>query len=193
MQQQQRFLECKQDAKLLVRDYLCCLRNIADTVGDVDEREMVRQFWMNCQPYIRASLVDKGYEPNTVDLDTIEHKSLRVEQAYLENSKDPNVLLAFNPTLVASYASGSNPTRRRNLRPYRPSTHDRTDSIPANAVSESSAQRNRQLRPRQKPPNRSYGTSSTPKRNTDQIKWLHELNQCFECKQTGHLAKDCPK
>ncbi|KAG1799667.1 hypothetical protein EV424DRAFT_1267612, partial [Suillus variegatus] len=65
MQQCQRFIECKQDTKLSVRDYLHQLQNIADMVGNINEREMVRQFWMNCQPYIRALLVDKGYEPNT--------------------------------------------------------------------------------------------------------------------------------
>ncbi|KAJ8582178.1 hypothetical protein M405DRAFT_750629, partial [Rhizopogon salebrosus TDB-379] len=65
MQQHQKFLECQQDSKQSVCDYLQHLRNLVDTAGDVDEWEMVRQFWMNYQPYIKASLVDKGYKPNT--------------------------------------------------------------------------------------------------------------------------------
>ncbi|KAG0705256.1 hypothetical protein DFH29DRAFT_997045 [Suillus ampliporus] len=75
--------------------------NLADTASDVDEREMVRQFWMNCKPYIKASLVDKGYEPNTISMDVIEKKALRTERVFLENTKDPNILLALNPTLAA--------------------------------------------------------------------------------------------
>ncbi|KAG1825384.1 hypothetical protein EV424DRAFT_1269796, partial [Suillus variegatus] len=65
-----------------VRDYLRRLRNLADTAGDVTEHDIVRQFWMNCLPYIKASLVDKGYEPNTVSLDTLERKALRTKRAY---------------------------------------------------------------------------------------------------------------
>jgi hypothetical protein len=76
--------------------------------GDIDEREMVRQFWLNCQPYIKASLVDKGYKPNTISLETIKKKALHTERVYLENAKDPNILLALNPTLAASYASHPN-------------------------------------------------------------------------------------
>ncbi|KAG0697909.1 hypothetical protein DFH29DRAFT_878387 [Suillus ampliporus] len=67
MQQRQKFTECHQEHKQSVRDYLRRLRTLADMAGDVDEQEMVRQFWMNCQPYIKASLVDKGYEPNTTN------------------------------------------------------------------------------------------------------------------------------
>ncbi|KAG0696473.1 hypothetical protein DFH29DRAFT_1004549 [Suillus ampliporus] len=31
------------------------------------------------------------------------------------------------------------------------------------------------------------------KKSPDQLKHLRENNQCFECEQTGHMAKDCPK
>ncbi|KAG1761943.1 hypothetical protein EDD22DRAFT_1050932 [Suillus occidentalis] len=105
-QQRQRFLDCKQDPKHSVRDYLRRLRNLADTVGDIDDREMVRQFWMNCQPYIKASLVDKGL-------------------------------------------SGPAPRTRMN--------------------------------------------HSDLTKNAEQLKKLRDNNQCFECEQIGHLAKDCPK
>ncbi|KAG0707133.1 hypothetical protein DFH29DRAFT_995447 [Suillus ampliporus] len=104
MQQRQKFAECRQEPKQSVRDYLRRLRNLTDTAGDVDDREMVRQFWMNCHPYLKASLVDKGYELNMVSINVIEKKALHTERAFLENSKDPNILLAINPTLATSLA-----------------------------------------------------------------------------------------
>jgi hypothetical protein len=120
-----------------VRDYLHRLHNLADTAGDVDEQELVRQFWMNCQPYIKASLVDKGYEPNTVNLDMIEQKALRTERAFAENAKDPNVLLALNPTLAASYSSWSGRPPRRDPRPPQSSPYHKAPVLQAHAVSES--------------------------------------------------------
>jgi hypothetical protein len=105
MQQCQRLLECQQDSKQSVHDYLQHLRNLTDTAGDVDEQEVVRQFWLNCQPYIKASLVDKGYKPNTVSLDMIEQKVLRTKCTFAEDVRDPNVLLALNPTLAVGYAT----------------------------------------------------------------------------------------
>ncbi|KAG1839462.1 hypothetical protein DFJ58DRAFT_845706 [Suillus subalutaceus] len=71
MLQCQKFLDCRQDGKFTVRDYLRRL------------------------------------------LDTIEKKALCTERAFLENSRDPNVLLALNPTAAAGIASQS----ARNERP----------------------------------------------------------------------------
>ncbi|KAG2127164.1 uncharacterized protein EDB93DRAFT_1109452 [Suillus bovinus] len=64
-------MECKQDLKLPVWNYLQRLHNPADMVGDVDEKEMVHQFWMNCQPYIRASLVGKRLSITAPTMDNL--------------------------------------------------------------------------------------------------------------------------
>jgi hypothetical protein len=42
---------------------------------------------MNCLPYIKASLVDKGYEPSTVSLEILEQKSLRTDLAVRQLQK----------------------------------------------------------------------------------------------------------
>jgi hypothetical protein len=146
---------------------------------------------MNCQPYIKASLVDKGYEPNTVSLDTIKQKVLRTECAFAENAKDPNVLLALNPTLAAGYATRSSRPPRREPRLPRTSYQFKTPTLQAHSVSEPSRDRTRQPNTgNSRPPRRSEQMS---RKSVDAIKCLHDNNKCFECEDTRHMAKDCPK
>ncbi|KAG1871818.1 hypothetical protein DFJ58DRAFT_837134 [Suillus subalutaceus] len=76
--------------------------DLADTPGDISEHKIVQQFWMNCKPYIKVSLVDEDYESNSISLMTIEKKALCTECAFLENLQNPNILLALNPTVAAS-------------------------------------------------------------------------------------------
>ncbi|KAG1829927.1 hypothetical protein EV424DRAFT_1268260, partial [Suillus variegatus] len=45
MQQRQKFFECKQEIKHTVKDYIRRLRDLADTAGDIRERDVVLQFW----------------------------------------------------------------------------------------------------------------------------------------------------
>jgi hypothetical protein len=112
-----------QDVNFSIRDYLRKLVDLADTAGDIDECEIVRQFWINRQPYIKASLIDKGYEPNAVSLEIVQRKDLRTERAYLENAKDTNSLLVSNLTLAAGYASHMNLDLKGGLKPSRNSYH----------------------------------------------------------------------
>jgi hypothetical protein len=152
---------------------------------------------MNCQPYIKASLVDKGYEPNTISLDTIERKALRTERAFAENAKDPNILLALNPTLAASYSQQPNRPPRREFKANRSAPSHRTPILHANAISElSNDTRSKDHFKRgtngahsRTPPRRPY----PPKKSAETLKRLRDSNKCFECEETGHLAKDCPK
>ncbi|KAG2133736.1 hypothetical protein DEU56DRAFT_913853 [Suillus clintonianus] len=193
MQQRQRFLDCRQDGKQSVRDYLRRLRDLADMAGDVDDREIVRQFWTNCKPYLKASLVDKGYEPNTVSLEVIEKKTLRTERAFIENSRDPSILLALNPTAAASVINQPSGYERRAGRdrdqPHRRrDRRERTSSLSANAISNS-----RPHQPKPRSSNPSHPVHDRPKKSADEIRRLRERDLCFECEQKGHMAKDCPR
>jgi len=205
MLQRVKFSECCQEGHQSIRDYLCHLKDLADTAGDIEEQDIVRQFWMNCQPYIKASLVDKGYEPNTISLEVLESKALRTKRAFRENAKDPNILLALNPTLAAGLsvarrdqASQVNPrggTRTSGHR--RPEGSTRVTSLRANSVRSPvvSGSRSRpDTRRGESRPHRKVAVhGGPPRKDASHMQALRDNNQCFECEQTGHVAKDCPK
>ncbi|KAG2339119.1 hypothetical protein BDR05DRAFT_1003662 [Suillus weaverae] len=185
--------------KHTIHDYLRRLRDLADTAGDVSEHEIVQQFWMNCKPYIKVSIVDKGYEPNSISLETIEKKALHTEHAFLENSHDPHVLLALNPTAATSITTHNQCSERHDgneNRHQRMSRRDCTSSISTNAIHPPNGKSARPNSRKTHGPNQSSSTRvlrDHPKKSDNTIKRLRENDQCFECEQKGHLAKDCPK
>ena len=49
---------------LSVIDFLRRLQDLADTVGDFDDSDVVLAFWRRCKPYLRAELTRAGHEPS---------------------------------------------------------------------------------------------------------------------------------
>jgi hypothetical protein len=152
---------------------------------------------------LRAIQIQKEQEPVflMVSLKTLEQKSLRTERAFQENSHDPNILLALNPTLVSGYAHHSlhrRTTNRPNIT-QRDNTAPHMQSLQANSIAGPSSSPHNphpsfgHPAGDRKPNGHWDGKPASTMKNTEHLKKLRELNKCFECEQTGHMAKDCPR
>jgi hypothetical protein len=92
MQQRDEFDSYRQE-DLSAVDYLCQLQDLADTVGDLDDADIVLAFWRHCQSYIRSELTCAGYEPSILtvnDLETLKSCIERTEEASHETQRSPS-------------------------------------------------------------------------------------------------------
>ena len=80
MQQRDKFDACKQDGRSVL-DFLRRLQEIADTVDDISDRNVVLAFWRRCQPYLRAELTRNRYDVTTISIITLESECVRYEKA----------------------------------------------------------------------------------------------------------------
>jgi hypothetical protein len=76
-------------------DFLRQLQNIADTVGDLDEDDIILGFWRRCRPYLKSKLAEAGLEPGRITMTELENLVIRLETAHLiseaaaKNSEKP--------------------------------------------------------------------------------------------------------
>jgi hypothetical protein len=92
MQQRDEFDSCCQE-DLLAVDYLRQLQDLADTVGDLKDADVVLAFWRRCQSYIRSELTRTGYEPSILtvnDLETLANRIKHAEEASREAQMSPS-------------------------------------------------------------------------------------------------------
>jgi hypothetical protein len=73
-------------------DYLRQLQDLADTVGDLEDADVVLAFWRRCQSYIRSELTRASYEPSILtvnDLEALANRIERAEEASREAQRSP--------------------------------------------------------------------------------------------------------
>jgi len=80
MQQRDKF-DLYYQGNLSVVDYLRRLQDLADTVGDLNDNDVVLAFWRRCQPYLRSELTRTGYEPSVLTVIELETLATRIEHA----------------------------------------------------------------------------------------------------------------
>ncbi|KII84496.1 hypothetical protein PLICRDRAFT_80996, partial [Plicaturopsis crispa FD-325 SS-3] len=77
-QQREQFDACAQGSQT-VRDHLQSLQVIANTVGDLDEKDIVLAFWRRCKQYLRIELTKAGYSPESISLSRLETLAVQFE------------------------------------------------------------------------------------------------------------------
>ncbi|KAF7964565.1 hypothetical protein HWV62_5608, partial [Athelia sp. TMB] len=81
MQQRDKFDRFEQ-RDLPALDFLRRIQELADTVGDLEEKDVVLAFWRRCVPYIRAELTIRGFEPSDLSIRELEDLVTRFERAH---------------------------------------------------------------------------------------------------------------
>ena len=79
MQQHVKFHACKQNDMSTIY-YLHKLQDIADTIGDITEDDIVLAFFWRAQVYLYVKLVDAGYQPMDLTIVQLEDKIISLKQ-----------------------------------------------------------------------------------------------------------------
>lgn len=88
MQQRDKFDKYEQQT-LPAIDFLWWLQELADTVGDLEDKDVVLAFWRRCAPYICSELTMQGYEASEITMHEVEDFVIRIECAHQEAHETP--------------------------------------------------------------------------------------------------------
>jgi hypothetical protein len=180
MDQRDKFNACWQ-LDLPALDFLRKLHDIADTVGDLEEDDIILGFWRRCKPYLKSKLAEAGLEPGRITLTELENLVMRLETAHL----------IAEAATKQSYRLDSQTAAPR--RPNRGPPTVQPEKKPAwKPKSFGTGQGNAaRSRPNRSPGN--FGSSLKSHSDKERTKRLREEGRCFRCESKDHMLKDCPE
>lgn len=175
MDQRDKFDACYQ-SEMSALDYLRKLQDIADTVGDLNENDIVLAFWRRCRSYLKSELAKAGLEPDRINLIQLENAVVRLETAHniSETAKKSNERAPGRP---------HNPSKKfeRKEHPKPEASHGESNSRPDFKKKDSKPGRR---------PAPAYAKKDT--RDPARTKRLRDEGRCFLCESKDHLANNCP-
>lgn len=178
MQQRDKFDTCKQENRSVL-DFLWKLQEIADMIGDMDDKDIILAFWRRSQPYLRVEMTKDGLDPTTMSLTVLEECAIRHERAHLLAGEEGKRGKTFTSRFTTSKHNNSSAAS-----PIAPQA-----MIPSTSL----AVVKRDNKDGKKPfsPNKRFGNKSN--KDAERLKRLRAEGRCFECESREHLSKDCPQ
>ncbi|KAJ3554430.1 hypothetical protein NP233_g12425 [Leucocoprinus birnbaumii] len=178
MQQRDKFDACDQ-RDLSVQDYLRMLHGIADTIGDIEDRDIVMAFWRRCRSWLRIDLSRDGLDPSNLSLTALENAALRHERAHKiieeERKKTKGAPNPKSPRPTQKQEQQSSPPRNF-------SNHSGNNTKASNSEKPSTGTQNNK-----------FGGSGRSQKESERKRRLRAEGKCFECESKDHISKDCPK
>ena len=172
-----------------VRDFVREIEKLASRFPDVNERTVIQTFWNGLHQHIRIRLIEWDISPEHTPLEAIVRKAMSIE-----NSEE-----ALRREMKASGATGP-PDRKWGRfanrvdgpQPFRPaaesggsgSSRGRREKFRANSVT---PQPSAELSQRQG--HRRQGRKLSRAKRDE----LRAAGKCFQCEETGHDQRNCPK
>jgi len=146
------------------------LQEIADTVGDIGDHDVVLAFWRRCQPYLHAKLTKNGYDATTISVVTLESECICYEKAKHIIDEDHH----RRPHLSREQSNS------RELSPDSDSDSDRLSVAAANhAITQTHKQTNQ------------HDNSRMANKECKQC--LRLEGKCFNCEGTDYIKCNCPR
>lgn len=197
-----------------VRDFVRELERLAERFPDVNHQHLVEIFWQGLESYLQFALLEKGLDPESSTLELLVEQAARSEKAYAQawkskrdfSSRVPgrqwgrfaarnNATAPSGPEL---FGAQPRPSSSSNLRPNssqtRPSGSGSGQPRAAGNASNLRSQNNPQRHPdhhetSRRDGGRDGGRTRISRAERDQ---MQAEGRCFNCRNTGHEARNCP-
>ncbi|KAG8908259.1 hypothetical protein FRB99_008324 [Tulasnella sp. 403] len=188
-----RFLNCSQKERT-VREFLREVRTLGQQLPDVDDVQMRLRFWAGSKGYLRVKWAESGYDPENNSLSELEEAAERFEQADYLRRKEEN--------RVAGNSKHDHRRRHERRDQSRSQRHrkdeDRdSDSLQVARIGLPNGQK-KKMGPKR---DAKYDSRKArlnvkakgPRLSRTEMDELRAEGKCFECREVGHRANDCPK
>ncbi|KAJ3741653.1 hypothetical protein EV360DRAFT_90340 [Lentinula raphanica] len=195
MEQRRRLLTLSQKGKK-VHEHVRLFEELCNSVGIRDERQKVGYLWESFYPSIIAELYRKDLDPETSSLQEVVTCAERIE--LIEDLGKRNTYSnCFNKT-GSIFASGGYPSSKLNdeERSIKISSNNGSPNKPPQNSENKSQLGAKGYASNQKGRTNNNGKPTTASRRTLSDKEKNEYRaagKCFECGETTHKARDCPK
>ncbi|KEP45450.1 hypothetical protein V565_272390 [Rhizoctonia solani 123E] len=186
----------KRQGESSVQDYFAELARLRMRLREIDDRQHVLRAWDGAAQYIKVGWALKGISAETANIETLREIALDIERAH-----------KIKRSIEKSGNDKSNSRRDRSRSPQR--KPDRRANYTSNGNNQNGKYRggdnrnqpsgngngNRVDRRNNGKQNggRDGGSDGRRKLSEEKKSELRAAGKCFECENTGHLSKDCPK
>jgi hypothetical protein len=198
-QQRDHFDECCQRGRT-VRDFLQNLRDLADTIGDLEDKDVVLAFWRRCESYLRVELTRDGYSANSISLDALEELSIQFERTHSLLEKEARNAEQGNSDQDHTVTEDSE-SENSDVQTSSQYHHTKSDLDQDSASGSSSGRHKKHYRhhrsssfSKRKPEKSETDSDSRDYKAQNERKTrLRSEGRCFRCELKGHMLRDCPE
>ncbi|KAJ3819189.1 hypothetical protein F5880DRAFT_1510351 [Lentinula raphanica] len=189
MEQRRRLLTLNQKGRK-VREHVRVFEELCSSVGIRDEHQKVGFLWESFYPSIIAELYRKDLDPETSSLNEVISWAERIELI-----EDLNKRRAYSNRFGNGNSTTSSPAQANSLTPkVSSSSGPELKSSSSSYEQKRSANGNGQKSSPKSQNSNGKGKEASRKMLSDQAKAEYRAaGKCFECGETTHKARDCPK
>lgn len=181
-----------------VSEYTHELEELFNTIGSVGAREQVIKFWKSSRPSIQQALWQDGLNPDISSWDEVVCKAEIIEISEnvmkAKDSKKPtgsnNKPSGNSNQSLGNSSSYNNKSTYSNSKPSRSSNQGNTSKNNHNKNSNSNSNGNNH-KPKNDHSNKK-NTSGPTLSEKEKAEWRAD-GHCFNCDDTGHMSRNCPK
>ncbi|KAJ3487529.1 hypothetical protein NLI96_g3480 [Meripilus lineatus] len=167
-----------------VRDFIRDLETLAARFADITDMQLTQIFWGGIHQYLRLYLIEKGKNPEVTKLSTLVKYATRKENAMEAKRREEKAFTGRHGRTWGRFQSRT--TGPESIKPAEQQNNGQKGNNPSKSSTETK-EKTHQNRPKEQKPPRPNKLS---KEERDR---LRAEGKCFNCKETGHESRNCPK